>query len=51
MKSELLSGAVLSPSSFCDTLDHKPLTCVILALIGTSGERYVENWYCVPIKH
>lgn len=43
--------SALSPSGCCDTAVYKPLTGVILALMSTSGERYVENWYSLPIKH
>lgn len=50
-KKQLLSGAVLSPTAFCDAVVHKALTDAILALMSTSAERHVENCYFVPIKH
>lgn len=42
---------MLSPSGFCDTVVHKPLTDAILALMSASAERHVENCYFGPIKH
>lgn len=50
-ETDLAFGSCAFTSSYCDTAVHKPLNGVLLALMSTSGERYVENWYCVPIKH